>query len=59
MEKFRTLISLREIRSFYLENCSETGQIFTEKKFREFIDCCERDFFQWLIENLKYFESGN
>lgn len=59
MAEFSSIINLEEIHSFYLEHCTETRQKFREKKFMEFIDFCERDFFQWLKENIKYFESGN
>lgn len=57
MKEFSTIINLEEIRSFQLEHCEETGQKFREKKFREFVEFCEQDFFQWLNDNIDYFET--
>ncbi|MBI4546500.1 MAG: hypothetical protein HY707_00860 [Ignavibacteriae bacterium] len=57
MKSTRSIINVKEIQSFYQEYCHEQGIKFTKKKFQSFVDCCERDFFQWLKENLKYFES--
>jgi len=48
---------MKEIQSFYQEYCREQRIKFTKKEFQSFVDCCERDFFQWLKDNLKYFES--
>ncbi len=58
MKTYNTVINLKEVRSFYSEYCREKGKKFTKKEFLSFLDCCERDFFQWLKDNLKYFESG-
>lgn len=49
------IINIDEIRDFFKENCEEENKKFTEKEFAKFLECCERDFYQWLNDNLKYF----
>ena len=53
--KNATIINVAEIRDFFKENYEEENKKFTEKKFNKFLKCCERDFYQWLKDNLKYF----
>jgi len=57
METNQTFISLKEMREFYKEECEDTGRNSSEKEFEAFVDCCERDFYQWLSDNLKYFKT--
>lgn len=55
-KRFPTIINIDEIQDVFKENCEEKGRKFTEKEFKKFLDCCERDFYQWLDDNIKYFE---
>lgn len=55
MNANQTFISLKEIREFYKEKCENEKIQFSEKKFKQFVQYCERDFYQWLIDNLNYF----
>jgi len=55
MKVLHTVITPNEIRSFYKEKCNDSGIKFSESKFRAFVDCCERDFYQWLEDNFKFF----
>lgn len=55
MTKKSTIINIAEIRNVFKENCEKENKKFTEKEFDEFLKCCERDFYQWLKDNLKYF----
>jgi len=55
MTKKSTIINIDEIRDVFKENCEEEGKKFTEKEFKKFLECCEKDFYQWLRDNLKYF----
>ena len=56
MKKFRTFISISEIRAFYKEKCIENEDTFSEKEFENFVKFCEVDFFDWLSSNYRYFE---
>ena len=51
----RSIINIDEVRDFFRENCEEEDKKFTEKKFKKFLECCEKDFYQWLRDNYKYF----
>lgn len=53
----KSFIDLQGVRSFYISYCKEKNKKFTERECDTFVDCCERDFFEWLRENLRYFES--
>jgi len=55
MTKKSTIINIDEIRNVYKERREEENKKFTEKEFKKFLECCERDFYQWLNDNLKYF----
>ena len=55
MKTNQTVISLNEIRKFYKEECKDYDMKYSETEFEAFVDCCERDFYEWLKENLKYF----
>ena len=55
MTKKSTIINIDEIRNIFKENCEAEGEKFTEKGFKKFLECCEKDFYQWLKDNLKYF----
>ena len=55
MKANQTIISVKEMRTFYKEECKDEERKFSEKEFTTFVDCCERDFYQWLKDNLKYF----
>lgn len=55
MTKKSTIINITEIRDVFKENCEKENKKFTEKEFKKFLKCCERDFYQWLTDNLKYF----
>lgn len=57
MKANETFISLKEIREFYKDYCIDEDKKFSEEEFENFVDCCERDFYQWLNDNLKYFKS--
>ena len=50
-----TIINVDEIRDAFKENCEEENRKFKEEEFKKFLACCERDFYQWLKDNLKYF----
>jgi len=56
METIQTFINLHEIRDYYKEHCDNEDRVFEEKEFEKFVKCCERDFFQWLADNMKYFK---
>jgi len=55
MTKKSTIINIDEIRDAFKENCEEENRKFKEEEFKNFLECCERDFYQWLKDNLKYF----
>ncbi|MFH1889956.1 MAG: hypothetical protein ABIJ91_00040 [Candidatus Kuenenbacteria bacterium] len=55
MNKRSTTINIDEIRDVFKEYCEKEDRNFTEKEFEKFLECCERDFYQWLNDNLKYF----
>lgn len=55
MTKKSTIINIDEVRDVFKENCEEENKKFTEKEFKKFLECCERDFYQWLRDNYKYF----
>ncbi len=59
MKEFQSFISQNEIQQFYKEKCNENGNKYSQKEFEEFLRFCERDFYQWLRDNLKYFYSGD
>lgn len=54
-KEIATTINIDEIRDFFKENCEAENKKFTEKEFKKFLECCERDFYQWLQDNYKYF----
>lgn len=54
-----TIINVLEIKDYFKEYCKEENKKNTEKECQKFIECCERDFYQWLKDNLKYFETEN
>lgn len=56
--KHKTIITLSEIHSFYKEKCAEEGNVYSKKKFEQFLNCCEIDFFQWLNENFNFYENS-
>jgi hypothetical protein len=56
MTSANTIIKLSEIRDYYKDYCTDEKKPFKEKEFEQFVDVCERDFFQWLKDNLNYFE---
>lgn len=55
MNANQTFISLKQMRTFYKEDCEKEGKKFSEKEFELFIECCERDFHQWLRDNVNWF----
>lgn len=55
MQTSDTNINLATIREFYKESCEADEREFTEEEFERFVDCCERDFHQWLRDCEKYF----
>ena len=57
MEEYKSYITQEKIRIFYKQQCKEEGRKFTESEFIQFLKCCERDFYQWLNDNIKYFET--
>lgn len=57
MKANKTFISLKEMREFYKEGCKDDKKDFSKKEFEAFVSCCERDFHQWLSDNLKYFNT--
>ncbi len=54
-KKIATIINIDEVRDFFKENCEEENKKITEKEFKKFLECCEKDFYQWLRDNYKYF----
>jgi len=54
--KKETIINISEIKKSFKEYCQNRNKKFSVNEFKIFIDCCERDFYQWLKDNLKYFE---
>jgi hypothetical protein len=59
MTKENTIINIGEIKNLFIENCEEENRKFTEKEFSKFINYCERDFYQWIRDNYKYFLNNN
>ena len=59
MKERQTTISLSEIRKFFEEECKKIGQNFSDDNLNKFIDCCERDFYQWLKDNCNYFMAND
>jgi len=57
MSEKTSFINVEEIRNFFKEKCETEKITFTEKEFEKFLDCCEKDFFQWLSDNYKYYLS--
>jgi hypothetical protein len=53
----KTFIALKNIREYFIEECKERKIEYSEKGYLLFLDCCERDFYQWLDDNFKYFSS--
>ena len=49
------IINTDEIRNIFKEYCEKENKEFTEKEFKKFLECCEKDFYQWIRDNLKYF----
>jgi len=49
------IINTNEIRDVFKENCEQENKKFTEQGFEKFLECCEKDFYQWIKDNLKYF----
>jgi succinate dehydrogenase flavin-adding protein (antitoxin of CptAB toxin-antitoxin module) len=52
-----TIINISEIKELFREYCEENNEKFSADKFKAFLDCCEKDFYQWLKDNIKYFET--
>jgi succinate dehydrogenase flavin-adding protein (antitoxin of CptAB toxin-antitoxin module) len=50
-----TIININEIHDVFKEHYEEKNIKFSKNEFEKFLDCCERDFYQWLNDNLKYF----
>ncbi len=55
MKANQTFISLKEMRGFYKEECQDKKKNFSEIEFEVFVNSCEKDFYQWLKENFKFF----
>lgn len=55
MNANQTFISFKEIREFYKRKCENENLQFSEEKFKQFVQYCERDFHQWLVDNLNCF----
>jgi len=53
-----SIINFSEIRDAFKEHCEEEDKKFTETEFSKFLECCERDFYQWINDNLKFFISS-
>lgn len=54
--KYKTIINLSEIKNIYKEYCRCNGIEFSEEKFQEFLEFLELDFYDWVNENIRYFE---
>lgn len=55
MNAKQTFISFKEIREFYKEKCRNENLQYSEKIFKQFVQYCEQDFHQWLLDNLNCF----
>jgi len=53
-----TIINIGEIRNIFKEYCEQENREFTEKEFKKFLECCEKDFYQWIRDSLKYFSAS-
>ncbi len=56
MNKYKSIITQKGIETFYKHKCKELGNKFTDKKVELFVIFCERDFYDWLNSNFRYFE---
>ncbi len=56
MKANQTMISVKEMRTFYKEECEDGSIKFSEKEFEAFIQFCEIDLYDWLRSNLRYFQ---
>jgi len=54
-EKSTTIININEIRDVFKEYCEEENIKFNEKKFKNFLDFLEIDFYDWIKENFEQF----
>lgn len=62
MKANQTIISLKQIRKFYKEECEkeeleDDGKKYSEKEFEKFVEFCEIDLYDWLRGNLRYFQT--
>ncbi|NUM42662.1 MAG: hypothetical protein HUU45_13635 [Leptospiraceae bacterium] len=55
MEESKTFITLENIRDFFLEECKEQKIKYSDKDYTLFLESCEKDFYEWLKENFRYF----
>ncbi|MEK6940214.1 MAG: hypothetical protein AABX31_05800 [Nanoarchaeota archaeon] len=54
-----TILNKQEIRKVYKEKCADSNTAFTEKEFERFVNYLEIDFYDWIRDNLKQFETNN
>lgn len=59
MNAEQTFILLKEMRRFYKECSKDKQKNFSEKEFEAFVNSCEKDFYQWLKDNFKFFSLEN
>lgn len=55
MKANQTIISVKEMRTFYKEECKNEERKFSEKEFDEFIACLDSDKYECLKENANFF----
>lgn len=53
--KNNTIININEIRDVFKEYCEEENIEFNEKKFKNFLDFLEIDFYDWIKESFEQF----
>lgn len=57
MNSTQTFISIQAIQDYFKTKCLENNIEYSENEFQKFIECCEKDFYQWLNDNFKFFSS--
>ena len=50
-----TIINIGEIHDIFKEDCGEDNKRFSERKFQEFVDFLEIDFYDWVRGNFNQF----
>lgn len=55
MSTYKTFITMKSIREFFIEKCKEQNLEYSDKNFALYLELCEYDFYQWLRDNFKYY----